>query len=86
MNSYDFEKAAKRIVIDMLARRGTEAKIEDLNLVWFSHLLGNKKCMVWGEPMANLYAEITYAQDSQMIYADLYQKLDHKEIHDWELE
>ena len=84
MNSYEFEKAAKNVVIDMLAKRGIDAKIEDLNLVWFTHLLGNKKCMIWGEPMANLYAEITYARDSQMVYADLYMKIDHKEIHDWE--
>ena len=30
MTSYEFEKAAKNIVIDMLARRGTKATIEDL--------------------------------------------------------
>ena len=84
MTSYEFEKAAKNIVIEMLASRGIDAKIEDLNLVWFTHLLGNKKCMIYGSLMANLYAEITYARDSQMIYADLYQKLDHKELHDFE--
>lgn len=85
MTSYEFEVAAKNVVIDMLARRGIECKIEDLNLVWFTHLLGNKKCMVWGEPMANLYAELTYARDSNMVYADLYQKLDHQDIHGWDL-
>ena len=40
MNSYEFEKAAKNVVIDMLAKRGIEVKIDDLNLVWFTHLLG----------------------------------------------
>lgn len=85
MTSYEFEVAAKNVVIDMLAKRGIEAKIEDLNLVWFTHLLGNKKCMIWGEPMANLYAEITYALDSQMVYADLYMKMDHRDLHDFEL-
>lgn len=86
MTSYNFEVAAKNVVIDMLAKRGIEAKIDDLQLVWFTHLLGNKKCMIYGEPMANLYAEITYARDSQMVYADLYQKLDHQDIHDWDLD
>lgn len=86
MTSYEFEKAAKNIVIDMLAKRGIEAKIEDLQLVWFTHLLGNKKCMIYGECMANLYAEITYAWDSQMVYADMYQKLDHKELYMYELD
>ena len=86
MTSYEFEKAAKNIVIDMLAKRGIEAKIEDLQLVWFTHLLGNKKCMIYGECMANLYAEITYAWDSQMVYADMYQKLDHKDLYMYELD
>ena len=85
MTSYEFEVAAKNVVIDMLAKRGIEVKIQDLNLVWFTHLLGNKKCMIWGEPMANLYAEITYARDSQMVYADLYMKMDHRDLHDFEL-
>ena len=85
MNSYEFEVAAKNVVIDMLAKRGIEASIDELQLVWFTHLLGNKKCMIYGPVMANLYAEITYARDSQMVYADLYQKLDHKDIHDWDL-
>lgn len=85
MNSYEFEVAAKNIVIDMLARRGIEASIQDLQLVWFTHLLGNKKCMIYGPCMANLYAEITYARDSQMVYADLYMKMDHRELHDFEL-
>ena len=51
MNSYEFEVAAKNVVIDMLAKRGIKAKIEDLQLVWFTHLLGNKKCMIYGEVM-----------------------------------
>jgi hypothetical protein len=42
--------------------------------------------MIYGPVMANLYAEVTYAADSQMTYMDLYQKLDHRELHDWELE
>jgi hypothetical protein len=86
MTSYEFEVAAKNAVIEMLAKRGIDAKIEDLQLTWFTHLLGNKKCMIWGEPMANLYAEITYARDSQITYCDLYQKLDHMDLHDWELD
>ena len=85
MNSYEFEKAAKNVVIDMLAKRGITATIEDLQLVWFTHLLGNKKCMIYGEVMANLYAEITYSKYSNMVYADLYQKPDHKELYSHEL-
>lgn len=85
MTSYEFEVAAKNAVIEMLAKRGIDAKIEDLQLTWFTHLLGNKKCMIYGPVMANLYAEITYARDSQITYCDLYQKLDHRELHEWDL-
>lgn len=85
MTSYEFEVAAKNVVINMLAKRGIEAKIEDLQLVWFTHLLGNKKCMIYGPVMANLYAEITYARDSQMVYADLYMKIDHQDIQEFDL-
>ena len=85
MTSYEFEVAAKNVVINMLAKRGIEAKIEDLQLVWFTHLLGNKKCMTYGPVMANLYAEITYARDSQMVYADLYMKVDHQDIQEFDL-
>lgn len=85
MTSYEFEKAAKNVVADMLKKRGIDVTARDLELVWFTHLLGNKKCMIYGEKMANLYAEITYSRDSQMVYADLYQKLDHQDIHEWNL-
>jgi len=86
MTSYEFEVAAKNAVIDMLEKRGIKATIDDLQLTWFTHLLGNKKCMVYGPIMANLYAEMTYARDSQIMYCDLYQKLDHQELHDWEMD
>lgn len=86
MTSYEFEVAAKNAVIDMLARRAIDAKIEDLNLVWFTHLLGNKKCMIYGPVMANLYAEITFSVETGIVYCDLYQKLDHRELREYELD
>jgi hypothetical protein len=85
MDSYSFEVAAKNAVIEMLEKRGIEAKIEDLQLVWFTHLLGNKKCLIYGPVMANLYAEVTYARDSDMCYVDMYMKMDHKDIHGFDL-
>lgn len=85
MTSYEFEVAAKNVVIDMLRRQGIGATLEDLQLVWFTHLLGNKKCMIYGPVMANLYAEVTFAADSQMVYADLYMKIDHRDVHDYDL-
>lgn len=85
MTSYEFEKAAKNAVIDALAKRGIEASIQDLEFVWFSHLIGSKKCLIYGEVMANLYAEVTYSRYSDVMYVDLYQKLDHIELYSHEI-
>lgn len=86
MTSYEFEVAAKNAVICMLENRGIEADITDLHLTWFVHLIGNKKCMVWGPPMGKMYAEVTYSLESSLMYVDLYEKIDHTEMHDYELD
>lgn len=86
MTSYEFEVAAKNAVIDVLRKYDINATIEDLHLTWFVHLIGNKKCMVWGKPMGNTYAEITYSLESDVMYVDLYEKLDHVELRSYELD
>ena len=48
MTSYEFEKAAKNAVIMTL---GEDINISELDLVWFAHELGYKKCTIWGKPM-----------------------------------
>lgn len=77
MNSYEFEVAAKNAVIKELAKIDIAAGIADLNLVWFTHLVGNKKCMIWGECMGKHYAEVTYVKDARAMYVDLYEKVSH---------
>ena len=86
MTIYMFEVAAKNAVIDILAAHGITASIEDLNLVWFTHLLGNKKCMIYGPVMGKMYAEITYASGSNSVYVDLYEKIDHRDLHSFDLD
>ena len=86
MTSYEFEVAAKNAVIDMLREHSIDATIDELHLTWFVHLIGNKKCMVWGQPMGTLYAEVTYSLESDMMYVDLYEKKEHKELHGFELD
>ena len=81
MTSYEYEVAAKNAVIEVMKERGVEINITDLQLVWFAHIVGNKKCLIWGPPMGNHYAEVTYVQISDMIYVDLYKKVQHKEMH-----
>ena len=77
MRSYDFEKAAKNAVIDVL---GENIAIDQLEMVWFAHELGYKKCTIWGEPMGNKYAEVTYNRDKDEMYVDIYQKISNTKI------
>lgn len=86
MTSYEFEIAAKNAVIDMLRDYGIKATIEDLHLTWFVHLIGNKKCMVWGNPMGKMYAEITYSLESDRMYVDLYEKKKHAELASFDID
>ena len=72
MKSYDFEKAAKNAVIDAM---GEDIVINQLEIVWFAHELGYKKCTIWGEPMGDKYAEVTYNRDKDEMYVDIYQKI-----------
>lgn len=72
MTSYDFEKAAKNAVISVF---GEDIVINQLEMVWFAHELGYKKCTIWGEPMGNKYAEVTYNRDKDEMYVDIYQKI-----------
>ena len=77
MTSYDFEKAAKNAVISALDE---SIDISQLDMVWFAHELGYKKCTIWGEPMGNKYAEVTYNRDKDEMYVDIYQKISNTKI------
>ena len=72
MTSYNFEVAAKNAVIQVMKLNTT---IDKLELVWFAHELGYKKCTIWGSPMGIRYAEITYNKDNDEMYVDIYQKI-----------
>lgn len=77
MTSYEFEKAAKNAVIQTL---NENISIDQLDLVWFAHELGYKKCTIWGQPMGNKYAEVTYNRDKDEMYVDIYQKIINNKI------
>lgn len=77
MTSYEFEKAAKNAVIQTL---NENISINQLDLVWFAHELGYKKCTIWGQPMGNRYAEVTYNRDKDEMYVDIYQKIINNKI------
>ena len=80
MNSDEFIDIAMDITKQMLIAydekkyRDMDLGESDLQVVWFAHELGNKKCTIWGPAMETLYAEITYNHDKDEIYSDLYEK------------
>ena len=78
MTSYEFEVAAKNAVIDAIAWDGDDPDISALELVWFTHVLGNKKCLIWGRPMGAMYAEVTYNKETGEMYVDVYTKVAHR--------
>lgn len=77
MTSQEFEKAAKNAVIKVL---GEDIEISQLELVWFAHELGYKKCTIWGVPMGDRYAEVTYNRDKNEMYVDIYKKVSNTRI------
>ena len=77
MTSYEFEKAAKNAVIMTL---NEDINISELDLVWFAHELGYKKCTICGKPMGYKYAEVTYNRDKDEMYVDIYQKIINNKI------
>lgn len=75
MTSYEFEVAAKNAVIDVAKGLNIELTIEDLDLVWFAHELGNKKCTLYSKKLGNIYPEVTYDRDNKCMYVDIYMKI-----------
>ena len=73
----EFEKAAKNAVIKVL---NENINISELDLVWFAHELGYKKCTIWGQPMGDRYAEVTYNRDKDEMYVDIYKKISNTKI------
>lgn len=79
MKSYEFEVVAKNAVIKLVKQHlGLELNIEELEIVWFAHVLGNKKCTLYAERLNNYYPEVTYNVSRNELYVDLY----NKEFHD----
>lgn len=75
MTSYEFEVAAKNAVIRVVRKKyGEDYDISDIQLVWFAHVLGNKKAVLidMGENL-RLY-EVTYNCNANELYLDAYEK------------
>lgn len=75
MTSYEFEKLAKNEVIKIMKEKyDIELSIEELDIVWFAHELGFKKCTLYAEKLGHYYPEVTYNRDKNELYVDIYLK------------
>ena len=73
MTSAEFEKHAKKAAAQALGA-GIGIGADDLETVWFAHVLGNKKCLLYAPSMPNVYIEATYNCPRDEIYVDIYNK------------
>lgn len=83
MTTYEFEVAAKNAVIDFARDRlDLDLMIEDVDVVWMTHVLGFKKCLLFSKRIP-FYCEVTYNLKQDVIYLDVYEKQYHKNIYDY---
>ena len=76
MTSYEFEKAAKNAVIKIMRENhGIILEIDELELVWFAHELGYKKCTLYAQKLGHYYPEVTYNRERDEICVDVYLKV-----------
>lgn len=81
MTSYEFEVAAKNAAIDLIEYHTREqVPIEKVHTVWFAHVLGHKKCLLFAETIPNVYIEVTYNTIECEMYVDLYEKHLHQKL------
>ncbi len=75
MTSYEFEKAAKNAVVKIMAEQfGLKVSFHDLQMVWFAHELGYKKCTLYAPELGHYYPEVTYNLAKDEMYVDIYRK------------
>lgn len=81
MTSYEFEKAAKNAVIKVMGEKvGLDVKFKNLELVWFAHELGYKKCTLYAPELGHYYPEVTYNLARDEMYVDIYLKQSNTKI------
>lgn len=75
MTSYEFEKVAKNAVVKLMKEKhNIDLTVQELDLVWFAHELGYKKCTLYAKALGHYYPEVTYNRDKDELYVDIYLK------------
>ena len=81
MTSYKFEVAAKIAVIcSVRARHHEHYIIDQIQMVWFAHVLGNKKAILIDNGKNQRMYEVTYDKERDRMYVDEYEKASNTEI------
>lgn len=75
MTSYEFEVAAKKAIIASVKDRYEETfNIEDISVVWMTHVMGFKKGIFIDNGENSRMYEVTYNRDRDEMYVDMYVK------------
>lgn len=73
-----FIRSAKKVAIQELIRNEHAAPNtldgSNIELVWYNHTLGNKKCLLYITNMSNLYVEVTHDSNKNSLYVDIYEQ------------
>ncbi len=87
MNSYEFEVAAKNAVIAVVQKKyGETYDITKIQMVWFAHVLGNKKAILIDNGMNMRMYEVTYNREKNELYVDVYEKQHNEKVTDIDTE
>ena len=75
MTSNDFEQLA-RVAVSVACERVYEEDVdpEDIQIVWFAHVLGNKKAILIDDGDNKRIYEVTYSLANDQMYVDVYEK------------
>ena len=83
MNSYEFEVAAKNAVIAVIRQEyDDEYNIQQIQMVWFAHVLGDKKAILIDNGMNMRMYEVTYNREKNELYVDVYEKQHNEKVTD----
>ena len=76
MTSYEFEVAAKNAVIRVVEEKyGEKYTIPQIHIVFFAHVLGNKKATLNDSGGSSRYYDVTLDLKNNALYVDVYEKV-----------
>ena len=83
MSTYDFEVRAKIELMRLINETyGETFRIEDISVVWMTHLLRNKNGVFVDNGKNQRLYEVTYNCATDEMYVDMYEKRKNVAIHD----